>query len=326
MKQKILLFSLIITLSAAFTVEAQTMATLEITCNEVGASVFINGKLVGYTRPTFVQAMPTGTYTVRIEKKGFNTWEQSLLVSGKTVRARVNLSPSGGAAAGGGQLGAPKILGQTPTKYRYTINSNVSGATVFINNSLRGKTPLTIELEEGSYNVMVQAPGYKSHSYKINLSRSEEYYAQLQANTYNLHVRSNVSGAEVILNGAVVGRTPYRADVAGGNYRVQVRAPGFSPWESNIALNSTTTLDATLLPMRGKVEVIIPSSLMDRNNRRDVFQLYVNGAPQSALQVDLDPGRHTIKVVSGALSVERIVTVEAGKTYRLELSASLNLR
>jgi len=312
----------------ALPLSAQTRALLTIDCNETGASVFINGRLAGYTNPQFSQSLSSAVYSIKVEKTGFVSFESQVRMSGRNLVIPVKLVPEGGQTGGERRLEPPRVIGQPAPErpFNYTIRSNVNGADVSIDGRLVGKTPLVLELKSGSYDLAISAPGYVSQRQRINIKETGTYTVNLVPEKVSFSIRSNVQGAEVLINGTSVGRTPFRSELNKGTFQVTVRAPGYVNYEAQHALSENQTIDINLVPAKASLTVVVPVNLLDRTNRRDRVQLLVDNVPQTGLSAELDPGRRTIKLVSGALVIENTLIVEAGKSYSLELNASLLIR
>ena len=62
----------------------------------------------------------------------------------------------------------------------------------------------------------------------------------------SITVTSNVNGANVYLNNAMVGTTPYSRNLNPGTYKVQVTATGYQDYTTNVNVNGPTTLNVTL--------------------------------------------------------------------------------
>jgi hypothetical protein len=61
-----------------------------------------------------------------------------------------------------------------------TVNCNLIGAQVFVNNSLVGTAPYTGSYPQGSYAVRVLAPGYAEASTVVNLTHNQTLTLVLQ--------------------------------------------------------------------------------------------------------------------------------------------------
>jgi hypothetical protein len=65
--------------------------------------------------------------------------------------------------------------------------------------------------------------------------------------TANLNIESNISGADIEIDGAFVGNTPSTVAVATGSHQVTVKKKGFTVWSRTLNVTSgTVNLSAEL--------------------------------------------------------------------------------
>ncbi len=122
---------------------AAATGALVITSDIRGADVYLNGKRVGKT-PHKATPLTMGRYQVQVVKAGYETFEKNVEVSstGDTLHADLK-----------------------PAAIAFRVESNVSGASVELDGQPRGSTPVAIsDLAPGTYELVVRAAGYKSHS------------------------------------------------------------------------------------------------------------------------------------------------------------------
>jgi len=113
-----------------------------------GAYVYINGIYKG-TTPLNLELDP-GTYSIRIEKSGYRTEYET-----------VTLSP-------GDTRSIFKDL--EPLKAKLYVHSNPSSASVYIDGIYKGITPLTLELDPGTYSIRIEKSGYRTEYETVTLS------------------------------------------------------------------------------------------------------------------------------------------------------------
>ena len=133
-----------------------TRFTLTVTTNVAGAEVFLNNSPVGEA-PLSLQ-VERGNYSVRVSAPGYQDYLAAVNVNGHTV---VNA-----------------VL-QT-NLLQLTVNCNLVGAQVFVNNNLVGTAPYTGSYAPGSYAVRVVAPGYAEASTVVNLTHNQTLTLVLQ--------------------------------------------------------------------------------------------------------------------------------------------------
>jgi hypothetical protein len=112
-----------------------------------GASVFLNGRLVGATPVTF-GSVPAGIYLLRLERDGFTPLARKVDVPANGITVNEKLAP---------QQSGTLIVDFAP-----------KGAEVLLDGELAGHTPLTIErVPVGVYELLIRKPKYDSYSRQI---------------------------------------------------------------------------------------------------------------------------------------------------------------
>ncbi len=324
MKRKIVLFLLLAAFLATGLVPAfaQARGAFSIICNVTGARVYLNGELAGYTKPNFSALLKPGTYRVRITMERYQPFETVITMSSGPLNLPVNLVPEGGVI-------------QRPGRFNMTVTSNVAGAQVYVNNAPVGTAPLSMQVDRGNYSVRVSAPGYQDYLASVNVSGPTAVNAVLQGNLFQLAVNSNVAGAQVFVNNALVGSAPYVGSFAPGSYALRVSAPGYSDASTVVALNRNETVTLMLQSSFVSVQVVIPPRFLDRDDRdrdnrdnrgRGPVRLYVDGQPQNDLNFSVPAGRHSVRITSGSFSFEADVDLAPGRNYVLEPVFSWTLR
>lgn len=154
--------SLSLTRNASINATLQPMNfTLNVNSNVGGAGVFINDAAKG-NAPLRVQ-LPPGDYRIRMSAPGYHDFNQR-------VQLNRNMTING-------ELRPATIL---------SVDSNVVGATVYVNNVEKGTAPLEIELEPGRYTVRLSAPGYQEYSQVVSVERTVNLSAELKPATSTL--------------------------------------------------------------------------------------------------------------------------------------------
>jgi len=307
---------------------SQNKTSLNIQCNEVGAEVYINGRLAGQTTPNFSFLVPRGNVQVRVQKNGFRTFETVVKAGTSPINLHVRLDRLGGPAAPGPT--PPPVVIQNHT---LRVTANVTGAEVIINNVSAGRTPFSASLAPGSYTLVVRAPGYADYSENLRISGSQSVNANLQPMMVPLNLGNLRPGAEIFLNGARIGTansSTFSAQVAPGTYTLTIRLGGFLDFTSQITVGSAPqTVSPVFQPMSASYTFNIPTSMMNpdtHGNPWSQLRLYIDGAPQKDFRGEVAPGRHTIRLSSGAFQLEMTYDFEAGRSYSFEPFLGLNVR
>ena len=205
------------------------------------------------------------------------------------------------------------------------IGSDPLGGEVYLNGNFLGKTPIQVpDLEPGRVNVKIKSLDYADYDETIQLAEGSrrEIRAKLMSKFGLLSVLSIPEGAQVYVNGALLGVTPIAAaKINPGNVEVRVVKEEFSEWGRNatVLAGKETRLDPTLTSTVGSLAVnISPSDA----------EVYVAGksvGKGSFQGYKLPAGRHEIRVSKEEFSDYReFVTIEPGSerplTVKLESS------
>jgi len=145
-----------------------------------------------------------------------------------------------------------------PTSYgRITVHSNPQGASVYLDNVYKGKTPLSLDrIVSGNYWIKLILSGYQEWSSYISVSRVQEtrVTANLisQPSYSSISVYSNPQGAKVYLDNSYKGVTPlFIEKISPGQYWIKLIKSGYQEWEKNITVSPTLTrtVSADLIPL-----------------------------------------------------------------------------
>ena len=124
---------------------------IQFDCDPVETTIYLDGTVVGVT-PLILNNVLEGEHTVRFEKKGYHSYETSVVVEeGKRSEFSVSLSDF----------------------FTASITSRPTGATVKINGENRGVTPLETEMSSGDYRINIQRFGYKPFDSMVHLDATD---------------------------------------------------------------------------------------------------------------------------------------------------------
>ncbi len=153
--------------------------------------------------------------------------EVELRLSGyRPYRATVNPKP-------GEQVRIFAQLVPEPQQGTLGVSSTPSGAEVYVEGVLRGRTPLSLALPEGRYQVELRLSGYQPYRATVQVRRGETTRLEVRLvplpRTGTLYLETSPQGAEVYLGGRLQGRTPLRLSLDEGTYRWSSASRGTSP-------------------------------------------------------------------------------------------------
>ncbi len=132
----------------------------EITISSIpsGASVYIDNKHTGQTPIT--QTLTAGKYGIKIQKEGYEEYTTQI-----EIRSGIKHSTT---------------LQLEQKKYEIRIESEPTGAQLYIDNEYKGITPIVLELTSEKHTIKLQADGYKEHIKTIDVNRVETIKAMME--------------------------------------------------------------------------------------------------------------------------------------------------
>ena len=182
--------------------------TLTVTSTPSGASVYIDGDLIGQT-PLRDYEIDTGSQRekqveIRLEMSGYKSHVSKLTLKGGQHTPL--------------DVGLERFLPRTGT---LTVTSTPSGADIYVDNTWIGTTPLTgYEVDTGvrhekQVTVGLVLSGYKNHVEQLTLRGGQHTpldvgLERFISRTGTLTVTSTPSGASVYIDGDLTGQTPLR--------------------------------------------------------------------------------------------------------------------
>ncbi len=285
---------------------------LTINVNVPGAIIWVDNVQIPGNRAK----VAGGPRIVKVHADGYLDFSGTVVVTGNQV-FNVQLQPMG---------------------YPLTIRVNVPDAVVMVDGAdVTGTVPV---VAPGSHSIQVTADGYRDYNTVLNVNGAMAIDVALQPAGFLLSINANVNNATVTVNNVVKGPTPYAEYYMPGTYAVRVSAPGFVDYLANVSLDRPINLNVQLqgapppvLP--STISVVIPPALVDPDMRQ--------GDPQGQVKVFVDnrlvnrgrdtdritivPGRHRIRVASGAFSVQLgELMVQPGMSYIIEVGMDLKVR
>lgn len=197
---------------------------------------------------------------------------------------------------------------------RVKINSNPSKAQVYVNNTYRGNTPITLTLPEGSYRVLVKLEGYKDYETTIIVegNREKEYTFNLSPRYGDLTISSTPLGASIYIDGVYRGKTPLTLkNLLAKTYELKLTYPGYQDKIEKVEVKEgiETRVNLSLLPALGGLNI---------NSNPLGAEVYLNGVFRGITPLiisDLSPGTYQIQLrKSGYKDILSSVTVISGTT------------
>jgi len=203
-----------------------------------GATIYLNDTQLDSLSPIENYRLQVGKYSYKIEKDGYepSTGNFEIKNEGEPVNLKISLSKKT----------------QTPVQPikkegTLIINSEPPGATVKINNVIKGLTPLKINLPPGSYNLKIEKEDYLPWNYSIVLKENSKveknFPLQPIPKTSYLTVYSDPTDAQVFLNGKSIGNTPItNYKIEKGEYILEVKKEGYREYRTKFTVEYGQTI------------------------------------------------------------------------------------
>lgn len=217
------------------------VGVLKIETTPPGAAITFAGR-TGVS-PTNFTAVTLGTYTLTARLDGYSDFSQTILLTNDApIDLAVPLSPSYG---------------------QLSIASDPPGATFFLERHGKvvqtGPTPATLDqIHVGKYRLRIKK-GEAEHEATIEVARNQKTDFKYQLKLGRLRVDSDPPGADVILKGRTIGKTPLLiTEVLEGPVTIELRRHKFLPKQLTAHVtvgqeaNAAVKLEPNLGPPKGK--------------------------------------------------------------------------
>jgi formylglycine-generating enzyme required for sulfatase activity len=198
------------------------IAFLSVETNIIGAEIYIDGQLFGET--PFRGNITSGNHDLELSFEGYQSFNR-----------RINVPPEE-------ELIITDINLELAL-FEIEINSDPEMASIIINDSYVGVTPITLSVQSGE-NLDIEANklGYLSTSEIIeNVNGSLLLDLTLDPDLASIVITGNPEGAEVILDGQSIGNLPISLEVLALPHTLRIQAEGYIPREERIELQSNAS-------------------------------------------------------------------------------------
>jgi hypothetical protein len=270
---------------------AASSGSLRVIASEPDAEIFVDGEDKGRS-PANVATIKAGDHIVEARKPKFKPVQQTVHVAqgdSAIVQLRMELAP--------------------PDRPRSTlkVQSTVPNAEVFVDGSSLGRAPVDRnDLDPGKHYVVVHRDGFTDFKREVFLVENQvvALVADLSA-TGSLRALSTPEGADVRVDGELIGKTPVSRDGVGvGQHVVEVDLKGFFKKKDTIKVEGGReylySADLTVVPTGPT-----PEQIAKRKAGMSSFGAKVN--PVGGVTVDFGGGYPyyvTVRATVGAFNVK----------------------
>ena len=287
--------------AAVFLLLQGRAASLNIRSFPSGAIVFLDKQQVG-TTPLVLPHVTPGTHAIQIRMSGWDTW------NGATTAARGSTTQV--------------IANMTHAAYSLIVTSTPPGATVTLDGTTKGVTPLTlIGLKPRNYGLVISLKGYAAISRTVDLSdgtQSTQDFSLIKA-FGKLSIVSNPAGAQVIIDGKSRGVTPLKVDsFPVGDYALTLKLDGSTDITDTLSVKAGIPLakqykfDAELGELAVSTDPAGASVTIDGQVMSQIAPFTFSKLKEGTHEVELD--------LPGYLPWSGGASVSKGQTSRLSIA------
>jgi serine/threonine protein kinase len=224
-------------------VPAVDRGAIHVLSDVIGASATLFGpagrSLFECQTPCSFNNLAPARYSLQVQKEGYVSMQTALeLKMGQSLDQKIHLE-----AISRGLF----------------ISSRPAGAEIFINGAVQsGRTPASLPLAPGQYDLVLRIPGYEAYSGHIQVkddvqtTLDAELKEKAQVHVAWAQVSSSPQGAEIFIDGAPTGQvSPARVQVTTGSHIIALRLNGYQVAKRGVQANEGGTLNVseTLRPM-----------------------------------------------------------------------------
>ena len=208
------------------------------------------------------------------------------------------------------------------------LTTEPSGANVWVGTKAgppRGTTPFTLQVPSGKQTLILEKPGFQvvTRPLSVTAGHATPVGIALPPLMPILVVRSTPVGAEILIDGKVVGKTPFNQAVRGGVHKLEVRLNGHAPQIRSLDLNASHTAATPMIVDLTMSEQVATGELTLEIDRKG-SQILIDGQPVGvsplASPLSLPEGLHKLEVRpegdAQAKPHEEMVAINAGQMTR----------
>jgi TolB-like protein len=127
-----------------------------------------------------------------------------------------------------------------PIPAQYTIITDLEGVTIFLDGSVQGTTPKTVQLYQGSHEIRLERPGYQTVTRKIEAFPNSGGTIAIQMTPLpaRLSVTTRPNGAKIWIDGEEMGTTPGEISLNPGTHNVVISMLDYDSIRETITLGN----------------------------------------------------------------------------------------
>ncbi len=225
-----------------------TTGSISFVSSPSGADIYLDGTLQTAKTPATITNVTAGSHTYKLSLTGYTDATGTVtVVAGQTATVSVTLTPTG-------------------TTGSISFASTPSGADIYLDNVLQTpKTPATItSVSAGNHSYILRFSGYSDATGTVMVVAGQTATVSVTLTPLvtvgSISFASTPSGADIYLNGTLVGITPaVVTNVSAGSYSYILRLTGYKDATGTVTVTAgqTTTVSVTLISCIPSCKIIV---------------------------------------------------------------------
>ncbi len=225
-----------------------TTGSISFASTPSGADIYLDSTLQTAKTPATITSVSTGSHTYILRLSGYNDAVGTVTVTaGQTATVSVTLTSAG-------------------TTGSISFTSTPSGANIYLDNVLQTpKTPATITgVAAGSHFYILRLSGYSDATGTVTVTAGQTSTVSVTLTPVgtvgSISFASIPSGAEIYLNGTLVGITPATVvNISAGSYSYILRLTGYTDAAGTVTVvaGQTATVSVTLISCVPSCRIIV---------------------------------------------------------------------
>lgn len=207
------------------------------------ASIFVDDNLIG-TTPINQYKITSGEHHIRIVKDMYVTHEQTITINdAQELKYNTTLA----------------------TDFATVTLTADDGSDIYVNGTLKGKSPWSGVLASGTYIFEARKEGHNSTTLSKSITNTEMEQSYTLAAptpiTGRLNIVSSPIKADVFVDDKLVGQTPLMHEILIGTHRVAIRKEGYRSYTQSVAIAENIVVDVNATLKEGNE--IIPNNVIE---------------------------------------------------------------
>jgi len=208
--------------------------TITITTKPLSADVYLDGVNQGKS-PVTIPGVKDGMHDIVCSLDGYEDLQKTIAVNNDSTFSYY-------------------LTEKTPPVFTITIKTDPPGADLEIDGKKIGKSPVSIPLMKGSFQLSCNHPNFKPLKKSLDVVKDTDLTIPLEplkktitSQQSSLLISSDPSGAEIFIDGHSIGITPKNIPfIPFGSYNLLLKLSGFDPVQKTVSVPKETSVYSKL--------------------------------------------------------------------------------